>query len=111
MSNRSPIHIQPLTLDPPSRLTTGEARLIFALLRQTLKDAVSRNATVRRVDAQHGDTLAAFEHMGRPRYPSQLQIQELREASKTGPAESLPVSENSITVKLPPSGLAVIEIH
>jgi xylan 1,4-beta-xylosidase len=69
------------------------------------------HATVRRVDAQHGDTLAAFEHMGRPRYPTQLQIQKLREASKTGPAEPLPVSENTITVKLPPSGLAVIEIH
>lgn len=41
--------VQALTLDPPSRLTTGEARLIFALLRQTLKDAMSRNATVRRV--------------------------------------------------------------
>ena len=76
-----------------------------------LRGVKGAHATVRRVDAQHGDTLAAFEHMGRPRYPTQLQIQKLRDASKTGPAESLPVSENTITVKLPPSGLAVIEIH
>jgi xylan 1,4-beta-xylosidase len=69
------------------------------------------HATVRRVDALHGDSLASFERMGRPRYPTQPQIKQLRQASQIGPAQALPISNDSVTLKLPPSGLAVVDIR
>lgn len=67
-------------------------------------------ATVRRVDAAHGDTLAAWKKMGSPKYPTQAQIDELRRASAMGPPEMRAIRANRLTLTLPPNGLAVIEI-
>ncbi|MFP5230555.1 MAG: GH39 family glycosyl hydrolase [Acidobacteriota bacterium] len=67
-------------------------------------------AEVRRVDASHGDTLAAWKKMGSPKYPTQAQIEALRKASDPGPAEDLPMKDHKLTVTLPPMGLAVIEV-
>jgi xylan 1,4-beta-xylosidase len=68
-------------------------------------------ATIRRVDSQHGDTLAAYNHMGRPQYPSQSQLKQLREAAQTGPAEVETLKGQMLHLKVPTSGLAVIEIR
>jgi hypothetical protein len=42
------IHVEPITLDPPSRLQTGEARLILAMLRRSLKDARGPHSETRK---------------------------------------------------------------
>jgi len=68
-------------------------------------------AEVRRVDAAHGDTLDAWKKTGSPKYPTQLQIEELRKASEPGPPEGVQVHDSRLTITLPPMGLAVIEIE
>src|SRR5277367_6513045 len=40
--------------------------------------------TVSRVDAKHGDTLAAYKQMGSPRYPTRIQIKQLRQVADLG---------------------------
>ena len=69
------------------------------------------HATIRRVDAVHGDTLEAWLKMGSPRYPSNAQVLELRKASETGAPETLAIRNHQMTLTLPPMGLAVVEIH
>lgn len=73
--------------------------------------APTAHASIHRVDARHGDTLDAWIKMGQPKYPSKTQVQELRHAAEIGPAESAALKNGQLTLTLPPSGLAVIEIH
>ncbi len=68
-------------------------------------------AEIRRVDAEHGDTLAAWKAMGSPKYPTHQQIEALRRASEIGPAQNVLVRNHRVTVVLPPMGLAVVKIH
>lgn len=68
-------------------------------------------ATIRRVDASHGDTLDAWKKMGSPKYPTQQQIEDLRRASEIGPPEIEPVRDHQLTLTLPPMGLAVVELR
>ncbi|MGB6696995.1 MAG: glycosyl hydrolase family 39, partial [Terracidiphilus sp.] len=74
---------------------------------------VAKNAQVaiRRVDASHGDTLDAWKKMGSPKYPTKMQIDELRKASQLGPAEERVLEHDRLKITLPPMGLAVVEIH
>ena len=67
-------------------------------------------ALVRRVDAEHGDTLDAWKQMGSPQYPTRAQIEALRHTSQTGAAENVLIRDHRLTVSLPPMGLAVVEI-
>ena len=67
--------------------------------------------SIRRSDAQHGDTLAAWDKMGKPRYPSLEQIAALKKASEPGPPEVRSLDGDHLTLTLPPRGLAVIEIQ
>jgi len=68
-------------------------------------------AEVQRVDAQHGDTLAAWKQMGSPSDPTPAQIQVLRKASEIGSPEGIEVSNHHLTLTIPPMGLAVIEVR
>ncbi len=73
--------------------------------------AADAHATIRRVDAAHGDTLDAWKKMGSPRYPTQAQIAALRKAAAMGPPQVESLHGSRLTLTLPPMGLAVIEIH
>ena len=68
-------------------------------------------AEINRVDAKHGDTLAAWKAMGSPKYPTRQQVRALRSASQIGPAQDVPVRDHRLTLVLPPMGLAVVEVH
>jgi len=67
-------------------------------------------AEILRVDANHGDTLEAWKKMGSPKYPTSEQVEALRTASETGPPQGVEVRDHQLTLKLPPMGLAVVEI-
>ena len=67
--------------------------------------------TIERSDAQHGDTLAAWDRMGKPRYPSLAQIDALKKASQPGPPEDRHLDNGRLTLTIPPKGLALIEIQ
>jgi xylan 1,4-beta-xylosidase len=69
------------------------------------------HATIRRVDATHGDTLAAWKKMGEPRYLTQAQIAALKTASEMGAPESATLHGSELTLTVPAKGLAVIEIR
>ncbi len=73
--------------------------------------AADAHATIRRVDAAHGDTLDAWKKMGSPKYPTQDEIAALRKAADMGPPESTIIRQGRLTLTLPPMGLAVIEIQ
>ncbi len=68
-------------------------------------------ATIRRVDAGHGDTLDAWKRMGSPKYPTKAQIEALRKAAEMGPPEVRRLERGRLTLTLPPMGLAVVEIR
>ncbi len=69
------------------------------------------HVTIRRVDAQHGDTLAAWKAMGSPRFPTRQQIAALRKASEIGSPEKQSLHSGQLSITVPEKGLAVIEIR
>jgi xylan 1,4-beta-xylosidase len=75
-----------------------------------LKGTNASHALVSRLDRDHGDFHPAYEKMGAPRYPSQKQIQELREAAKLPVPEGLPIKHGELSLTLPAHGLAVVEL-
>jgi len=64
---------------------------------------------VRKLDSQHGNTLAAYEQMGKPQYPTQAQIRELNRASELGKPESVALYNGAIELDLTPNELAILE--
>ncbi len=68
-------------------------------------------ATVRRVDATHGDTLGAWKQMGSPVSPTPSQVEQLRKVGTLGAAEPVGISDGRMVVRLPSSGLAVVEVR
>lgn len=68
-------------------------------------------ASIWRVDAQHGDTLAAWKKMGEPRFPTREQISDLKRASEIGSAETKAIHGSQLTLTVPPMGLVVIEVR
>jgi xylan 1,4-beta-xylosidase len=61
------------------------------------------------LDPDHGDIHKAYEAMGSPRYPTQQQIQKLREAAKLSVPEVHPLKNGLVTLKIPSQGLVLIE--
>jgi xylan 1,4-beta-xylosidase len=79
----------------------------------TLKlTGVSSNASVKiwRLDADHGNVIKAYDAMGRPAFPSRNQIVQLREAGKPSPPENTKLSNNILTINIPPQGLVLVEL-
>jgi xylan 1,4-beta-xylosidase len=68
-------------------------------------------AKVYRLDAEHGSLLRAYAAMGKPAYPTQAQIQALRDAAKLSPPEDARIQRGQLTIVLPPQGLALIEFY
>jgi xylan 1,4-beta-xylosidase len=77
----------------------------------TLNGVHASRAVIRRVDAQHGDTLDAWKQMGSPRYPTKQQVDALKKASDPGPAETVALKDHVLTLTVPSSGLAVVEVR
>lgn len=78
----------------------------------TLKFANTKaqSAQIARVDAQHGDLRGAYAKMGSPVYPTIAQLKTLREAAQLPAPENVAIKDGTLSVALPPQGLAVIEV-
>lgn len=87
---------------------TGPSKTIDFDLTGLGEHAVAR---IHRVDAHHGDTLAAWKAMGSPKYPTQKQIKELKKASKIGPPQVEEITDGHLSVTVPPMGLAVMTVR
>ncbi|HVO62975.1 MAG TPA: hypothetical protein VMT53_18745 [Terriglobales bacterium] len=66
--------------------------------------------SIARVDDKHGNTLALWDKMGKPRYPTQAQISQLRQESKLPPPGQQKLNGGKITLQLPVNGLAVLTV-
>ena len=86
----------------------GAPRLIRFEFRGVIPDAQLR---LTRADAQHGNTLAAYEAMGSPRYPTAAQIRQLNAGAGLRAPQTLPLKDGKIYLELPPDGLALLEIQ
>jgi xylan 1,4-beta-xylosidase len=73
---------------------------------------VPPNANVRlsRVDADHGNTLAAYKKMGSPRYPTIAQTRELNKVADAHSTQNLRLARGSIKLDIPVNGLFLLEI-
>jgi xylan 1,4-beta-xylosidase len=68
-------------------------------------------ATVWRLDQDHGNAVAAFDKMGRPDWPSREQIKTLREAGQLAAPEQAKLAGDRLSIDVPPQGLVVIELR
>ena len=70
-----------------------------------------RRLTVQRSDSGDGSVWAAYEKMGKPRYPTQQQLAELRKAAELPAPEARTFGGKELKLILPPYGLALVEIR
>jgi xylan 1,4-beta-xylosidase len=70
----------------------------------------ARHAYISRADGEHGDPRPAYEKMGSPVYPTQAQLQKLREPASAAAPEVRDLKNGELNLTLPPNGLAVIQI-
>ena len=67
-------------------------------------------ATLWRLDHEHGNVIPAFDAMGRPAYPSRAQILALRKAAQAAPPERIAVRDGRFSIEVPPQGLVVVRL-
>jgi xylan 1,4-beta-xylosidase len=70
-----------------------------------------KRALVSTVDPDHGDVHSIYEKMGSPRYLSQTQIQQLKQAAELPPAAARNLKGGELTLTLASYGLAVVEVR
>jgi len=75
-----------------------------------LNDMTAKQALISRLDHDHGDFHSAYERMGSPRYPTQRQILELRQATELPPPETRQIEHGGLTLTLPGQSLVLIEL-
>jgi len=73
---------------------------------------VPANSRVRvsRADSEHGNTLAAYQKMGSPQYPTQEQVRELNRVAEESPVESMRLSKGLIELQVPVNGVLLLEV-
>lgn len=96
------------TADYTPGVPTGEAKHFDVDLKHLGK---ATQATVWRLDQDHGNAVAAFDKMGRPATPSREQITQLREAGKLAAPEQATLQNGHLSIDIPPQGLVVVELH
>ena len=65
---------------------------------------------ISRLDSDDGNTLRAYDAIGRPRYPTLSQIRQLNEAAMVPPAEARRLNQGALELSLTPDALAIILI-
>jgi xylan 1,4-beta-xylosidase len=65
---------------------------------------------IRRIDADHGNTLAVYARMEKPRYPTREQVRQLNRDSALGAPESVLLRDGHLRLTVPPNGLALLEM-
>ena len=64
-----------------------------------------------RVDDRHGNVLQAYDAMGRPAWPTPVQIAILRRAGRQAPPERIRLNQGQIQLRVPQHGLALLQIE
>ena len=87
--------------------STGSAKTVTLQLKGVSSSA---RASIQRVDDLHGNMLGLWEKLGSPRYPTQAQLESLRQNSQLAAPETQQLTNGSLTLQMPVNGLAVIQI-
>jgi len=87
---------------------SGAARTVKLQFKGIKPDA---HVSIRRVDEKNGDTLSLWQEMGSPSYPTQAQLEALRQRSRPSPPEDANLLHGSLTLQLPVNGLAVLQVE
>ncbi len=86
----------------------GAAKTVKLAFKGVAPDA---RVAIRRLDANDGDTLALWQKMGSPRYPTQAQLEQLRQESRLPGPEFEDLVNGTLTLELPVNGLAVLQLR
>ena len=70
-----------------------------------------KHALVSTLDPDHGDVHSMYEKMGSPRYLSQAQIQQLKQAAEIPPAAEHNLKGGELILTLPSYALTVVEVR
>jgi len=73
---------------------------------------VAPNAAVEvtRADAEHGNTLAAYQRMGSPKYPTRAQVHQLNRVADEVKPENSHLTGGIIRLDIPVNGIVVLEL-
>jgi len=88
--------------------STGAAKTVKLQFKGVGPEA---HVSIRRVDANHGNTLGLWEKMGSPRYPTQAQLETLRQESRLPEPDFADLVNGTMTLELPVNGLAVLQVR
>ena len=86
----------------------GSDKLLHLKFRGVVQDA---RVSIQYADGQHGNTLAAYENIGSPRYPTPSQIQEINRAANLPKPMSTQLKNGSLDLNLTPNALVLIELR
>jgi xylan 1,4-beta-xylosidase len=69
-----------------------------------------RSASVQSIDGVRGNVNIAYERMGSPRYPTQRELAQLREAAAPPAAITHPLQAGELELEIPSDGLALVTL-
>jgi len=70
----------------------------------------ARNVSVQSIDDEHGNVRPAYERMGAPRYPTQRELAQLREAAAAPAAVMRPLQSGELELEIPSDGLVLVTV-
>jgi xylan 1,4-beta-xylosidase len=70
----------------------------------------AHTASVESLDPEHGNVNVAYEQMGSPRYPTQIQLAELRAAAALPVPVERSLDAGILDLEIPPDGLILVTI-
>jgi xylan 1,4-beta-xylosidase len=70
----------------------------------------AQSASVRAIDDAHGNVHMAYERMGSPRYPTQRELAQLREAAALPPSVDRPLQGGELDLEIPSDGLVLVTV-
>ena len=68
-------------------------------------------ATIWRLDSDHGNVVKTYDAMGRPPFPSRDQLASLRAAAQLAPPETASTKGGKLELSVPTQGLALVEVR
>jgi xylan 1,4-beta-xylosidase len=117
---------QRLANDAPGTLVTrqGDGTLVIALwnyaevgttspmrsIALRLSHSAAQSASVQAIDDVRGNVRIAYEHMGLPRYPTQRELAQLREAAAPPAPITHPLQSGELDLEIPSDGLVLVTL-
>jgi xylan 1,4-beta-xylosidase len=96
-------------VDPdPESLRNGKTRTVTLTFQGASANA---QASIERVDSEHGNVLPEYAKIGKPDYPTPQQVEQLNRATALPPPEQTHLENNRLTLNLEPNALALVTVN